>query len=55
VFVGYHPDRGLALNPNYDLVAVQRGELFTWLGQADEGVDWTRKAMKLSPHHPPKN
>jgi adenylate cyclase len=50
----YHQDRALALNPNYDLVVVQMGELFTWLGQAEEGVDWIRKAMKLNPHHPPR-
>lgn len=48
----YHQDRALALNPNYDLVVVQMGELFTWLGQAEEGVEWIRKAMKLNPHHP---
>jgi len=48
----YHQDRALTLNPNYDLVVVQMGELFTWLGQADEGVDWIRRAMKLNPHHP---
>ncbi|MGE0718637.1 MAG: adenylate/guanylate cyclase domain-containing protein [Alphaproteobacteria bacterium] len=50
----YHQDRALALNPNYDLVVVQMGELFTWLGQAEEGVDWIRRAMKLNPHHPPR-
>ena len=48
----YHQDRALALNPNYDLVVVQMGELFTWLGQSEEGVEWIRKAMKLNPHHP---
>jgi len=48
----YHQDRALALNPNYDLVVVQMGELFTWLGQAAEGVEWIQKAMKLNPHHP---
>jgi len=48
----YHQDRALALNPNYDLVVVQMGELFTWLGQAEEGAEWVRKAMKLNPHHP---
>ena len=50
----YHQERALALNPNYDLVVVQSGELYTWLGQADEGVDWIRRAMKLNPHHPPR-
>jgi adenylate cyclase len=49
---GYHQDRALALNPNYDLVVVQMGELFTWLGRAQEGVEWIRKAMQLNPHHP---
>jgi adenylate cyclase len=48
----YHQDRALELNPNYDLVVVQLGELFTWLGQAEEGVEWIAKAMKLNPHHP---
>ncbi len=48
----YHQDRALELNPNYDLVVVQMGELFTWLGQSSEGVEWIRKAMRLNPHHP---
>jgi adenylate cyclase len=48
----YHQDRALVLNPNYDLVVVQMGELFTWLGRAQEGADWVRKAMQLNPHHP---
>jgi adenylate cyclase len=47
-----HQERALALNPNYDLVVVQMGELYTWLGQAAEGVDWIERAMKLNPHHP---
>lgn len=48
----YHQDRALTLNPNYDLVVVQMGELFTWLGRAEEGIEWVRKAMRLNPHHP---
>lgn len=48
----YHQERALALNPNYDLVVVQQGELLTWLGRAAEGIEWIRKAMKLNPHHP---
>ena len=48
----YHQDRALALNPNDDLIVVQQGELLTWLGQADEGVEWIRKAMRLNPYHP---
>jgi adenylate cyclase len=48
----YHQERALALNPNYDLVVVQQGELLTWLGQPDEGIEWIRKAMRLNPYHP---
>jgi adenylate cyclase len=48
----YHQERALALNPNYDLVAVQQGELLTWLGRPEEGIDWIRKAMRLNPYHP---
>ncbi len=50
----YHQERALALNPNYDLVVVQMGELLTWLGRPEEGIEWIRKAMKLNPHHPPR-
>ncbi len=48
----YHQERALSLNPNYDLVVVQQGELLTWLGRPSEGVEWIRKAMRLNPHHP---
>lgn len=48
----YHQERALALNPNYDLVVVQMGELLTWLGSPEDGIEWIRKAMLLNPHHP---
>lgn len=48
----YHQERALNLNPNYDLVVVQQGEILTWLGRAEEGIDWIRKAMRLNPYHP---
>ncbi len=48
----YHQERGLALNPNYDAIVVQQGELLTWLGRPQEGIEWIRKAMKLNPHFP---
>ena len=48
----YHQERALALNPNYDLVLVQQGELLTWLGRPEEGIDWIRKAMRINPYHP---
>ena len=31
----HHQERALALNPNYDLVVVQQGELLTWLGRPE--------------------
>ena len=48
----HHQERALSLNPNYDLVVVQQGELLTWLGQPQEGIEWIRKAMRLNPYHP---
>ncbi|KWV44422.1 guanylyl cyclase [Bradyrhizobium macuxiense] len=48
----FHQERALALNPNYDLVVVQQGELLTWLGRAEEGIDWIKRAMRLNPYHP---
>jgi adenylate cyclase len=48
----YHHEKGLALNPNYDLLVVQQGELLTWLGRPEEGIEWIKKAMRLNPHHP---
>jgi adenylate cyclase len=48
----YHHEKGLSLNPNYDLLVVQQGELLTWLGRPEEGIEWIKKAMRLNPHHP---
>jgi adenylate cyclase len=48
----HHQDRALSLNPNDDLIVVQQGELLTWLGDAAEGIEWIRKAMRLNPFHP---
>ena len=48
----YHQQRALSLNPNDDLIVVQQGELLTWLGEAEEGIEWIRKAMRLNPYHP---
>ncbi len=31
---------------------VQQGELLNWLGNAEEAIEWIRKAMRLNPHHP---
>ncbi|HXW20745.1 MAG TPA: adenylate/guanylate cyclase domain-containing protein, partial [Roseiarcus sp.] len=43
----YHQERALNLNPNDDLIVVQQGEILTWLGRPEEGVDWILKAMRL--------
>jgi adenylate cyclase len=48
----YHQERALALNPNDDLLVVQQGEVLTWMGRADEGIEWIAKAMRLNPYHP---
>jgi adenylate cyclase len=48
----YHQDRALNLNPNNDLILVQNGELLTWLGRAEDGIEWIRKAMRVNPYHP---
>jgi len=48
----HHQARALSLNPNDDLIVVQNGELLTWCGQAEEGIEWIKKAMRLNPFHP---
>jgi adenylate cyclase len=48
----HHQRRALELNPNDDLIVVQQGEILTWQGQANEGVEWVLKAMRLNPYHP---
>jgi adenylate cyclase len=48
----YHQERALNLNPNDDLIVVQQGEILTWLGRPEEGIEWIRKAMRLNPFHP---
>ncbi|MGE5145725.1 MAG: adenylate/guanylate cyclase domain-containing protein [Candidatus Eiseniibacteriota bacterium] len=48
----YHQDRALSLNPNNDLIVVQQGEMLTWVGRPEEGIEWIQKAMRLNPYHP---
>jgi adenylate cyclase len=47
-----HQERSMQLNPNDDLIVVQQGELLTWTGKAEEGIEWIKKAMTLNPYHP---
>jgi adenylate cyclase len=48
----YHQERALNLNPNNDLILVQNGEVLTWLGRPEEGIEWIRRAMRVNPYHP---
>ena len=31
---------------------MQQGEVLTWLGRPEEGIEWIEKAMRLNPYHP---
>jgi adenylate cyclase len=48
----YHQERALSLNPNSDLIVVQQGELLTWVGRPEEGIEWVQRAIRLNPYHP---
>ncbi len=49
-----HNERALAMNPNDPRIVAQRGELLTWLGQAEEGAEWIEKALRLDPFAAPR-
>ena len=48
-----HNRRALTMNPNDPRIVAQRGEVLTWLGRAEEGVEWIEKAMRLDPFGAP--
>jgi adenylate cyclase len=48
-----HNYRAISLNPNHPLLLAQKGELQTWLGRAEEGALWIRKAMRLDRYTAP--
>jgi DNA-binding SARP family transcriptional activator len=48
----WHQERALFLNPNDDRILCAQGEILTFVGRADEGLDWVRKSMRLNPYHP---
>lgn len=50
----HHQHKAHRLNPNYDLVVVQSGELLTWQGRPEEGIELIQQAMELNPLHPPR-
>src|SRR6202008_1197172 len=49
---GYHHEGAVGITPNDDLIVVQQGEILTWTGRPEEGIEWIRKAMRLNPYHP---
>lgn len=50
----HHQNKAHRLNPNYDIVVVQSGELLTWLGRPEESIELIKQAMMLNPYHPPR-
>ena len=34
------------------MIVVQNGEILTWIGRPEEGIDWINRAMRLNPYHP---
>jgi len=45
-----HNEKALSLNPNDPRIVAQKGELLTWLGKPEEGVEWIEKALRLDPY-----
>ncbi|MDP6621833.1 MAG: adenylate/guanylate cyclase domain-containing protein, partial [Alphaproteobacteria bacterium] len=45
-----HQRRALELNPNDPRIVSQMGEVLTFMGQTDEGLEWLEKALRLDPH-----
>ncbi|MDX1375961.1 MAG: adenylate/guanylate cyclase domain-containing protein [Burkholderiales bacterium] len=43
-------DKLLRLNPSDPRLLAQRGEILTWRGAAEEGIEWIERAMHLDPH-----
>ena len=48
-----HSERALQMNPNDPRIVAQRGELLTWLGRPEEGVEWIEKAVRIDPFGAP--
>ena len=48
-----HSELALVMNPNDPRIVAQRGEILTWLGQAEEGVEWIERAMRSDPFGAP--
>lgn len=44
-----HQRRALELNPNDDRIVCQMGEVLIFGGNAEEGVEWVERALRLNP------
>jgi adenylate cyclase len=45
-----HGDRAINGNPNDPRILAQQGELNTWIGNPQQGIEWLEKAFLLDPH-----
>ncbi len=45
----YHHNRAFSINPNDPRIVSQKGVLFMWSGQPDEGIKWIDRANDLDP------
>lgn len=45
-----HGDRAISGNPNDPRILAQQGELNTWIGNPQQGIEWLEKAFLLDPH-----
>ena len=48
----WHQEKALFLNPNDDRILCAQGEILTFVGRAEEGLNWIRRSMRLNPYHP---
>jgi adenylate cyclase len=48
-----HHERVFRLNPNDPRIVAQKGELYVWLGRAEEAVSWLSEAIRLDPYGAP--
>jgi adenylate cyclase len=47
-----HYERAVDLNPNDAELLSQMGAFLTYVGRAEEGIEWIRRAMRLNPYRP---
>jgi adenylate cyclase len=45
-----HHDRAYSMNPNDPRIVSQRGDLMTWMGNPQDGLEWIEKSNRLDPY-----